>query len=280
MTDTRITEILREFEIFDGVYKRAQVDAALELQEEITPHLIGILEQVLRDPAAYVENPDRYAHIYALVLLGHFREQRAHKVIVDLFSLPTDLPYQLVGDLVTEDLPSILFKTCGGSTDLIRSMILNKNADDYCRSSAARAMVFATADGIIPRDEVLALFGSLFTGNEASADSEFWSLLAGSLYDLYPEGMMDVIEKAYEDELISPGFIGSKISSVHWKLEENARSSEQRRRCGEDHLTMYMILCRGGRVSGQKSHLSINLFRRRTSPGPSSESSQKQRGGR
>lgn len=51
MNDSRITEILKAFELFDGVYKRAEVDAALELQEEITPHLIGVLEEVLLDPS-------------------------------------------------------------------------------------------------------------------------------------------------------------------------------------------------------------------------------------
>jgi len=204
MTDPRIAEILKAFEVFDGVYKRDEVDAALELQEEITPHLIGVLEQVLSDPTSYADNQDYYAHIYALILLGHFKEQHAHRVIVELFSLPTDLPHQLFGDLVTENLPIILFRTCGDSTDMIKSLILNKGADEYCRSSAMRAMVFAVVDGMIPREEVLALFGSLFTGNEASPDSSFWSFLANSMCDLYPEEMIEVIEKAYQDELISP----------------------------------------------------------------------------
>lgn len=207
MTDPRIAEILKDFEVFDGVYKRAEVDAALELQEEITPHLIGVLEQVLLDPTSYADNQDYYAHIYALILLGYFKEQCAHRVIVELFSLSPDLPHQLFGDLVTEDLPIILFRTCGGSTDLIRSLVLNKEADEYCRSSAMRTMVFAVVDGMIPREDVLALFGSLFTGNEADSDSSFWSFLANSVCDLCPEEMMEVIEKAYQDELISPWFI-------------------------------------------------------------------------
>jgi hypothetical protein len=33
-----ITEILEAFKIFDGNYKREQVDAAIELKKEITPH--------------------------------------------------------------------------------------------------------------------------------------------------------------------------------------------------------------------------------------------------
>lgn len=207
MTDPRIEKILKAFEVFDGVYKRAEVDAALELQEEITPHLIDVLEQVLSNPASYADNENYQTHIYALILLGHFKEQHAHRVIVELFSLPTDLPHQLFGDLVTENLPIILFRTCGGSTDMIKSLILNKGADEYCRSSAMRAMVFDVVDGMIPREAVLALFGSLFTGNEASPDSSFWGFLASSVCDLYPEGMMEVIEKAYQDELISPWVI-------------------------------------------------------------------------
>lgn len=208
MNDSRITEILKAFELFDGVYKRAEVDAALELQEEITPHLIGVLEEVLLDPASYAANQDYYAHIYALILLGHFKEQRAHRAIVELFSLPPDIPYQLFGDLVTETLPIILFRTCGGSMDMIRSLILSKDADEYCRGSAIRAMVFAVAEGITPREDVLALFGSLFTGNEAAPDSAFWSLLASSVCDLYPEKLMEVIKEAFREGLISSWVIG------------------------------------------------------------------------
>jgi hypothetical protein len=41
------------------------------------------------------------------MLLGHFKEHSAYKVIVDLFSLPDDIPHELVGDITTSDLPVI-----------------------------------------------------------------------------------------------------------------------------------------------------------------------------
>ena len=126
-----ITEILEAFKISDGIYKREQVDAAIELKEEITPSLIEILENVLADPDKYIENDDRYDHIYALMLLGHFRESKAHKVIIDLFSLPGNTAHELFGDLATSDLPTILVRTCGGAVELIKSMALNQHADDY-----------------------------------------------------------------------------------------------------------------------------------------------------
>ena len=202
-----IPQILAAFEVFDGTYRRDEVDATLALHKEIAPYLIAILEKVLSDPIAHVQDPNYFGHIYAIELLGHFREPQAHDVIVDLFSLPPEVPHDLFGEIVTEDLPAILFATCGGSVERIKGLLLNRAADDYCRSAAAGALVYAAIKGVMPREKVVALFGSLFTGSEAGPNSDFWNLLANSVYDLYPIELMDVIKGAFDTELISEGFI-------------------------------------------------------------------------
>jgi hypothetical protein len=206
----RISQILNGFRILDGIYKKELVDTAIELKEEITPYLIDLLNKVLADPVGYLENDDYYDHIYAVMLLGHFKEERAHKVIVDLFSLPDNIPDRLFGDITTSDLPIILLNTCGGSIDLIKTLALNKEADDYCRLSALHAMAYAAVEDVTPREDVLAFYGQLFTGNEADPDSDFWGLLANLVCDLYPEELMDTINKAYDEGLIFPEVIGYK----------------------------------------------------------------------
>jgi hypothetical protein len=57
----------------------------------------------------------------------------------------------------------------------------------------------------VQRKEVIDLFGTLFTGNEADEISDFWGLLANIVCDLYPEEIIEIIEQAYEDGLIMPG---------------------------------------------------------------------------
>ena len=88
------------------------VNSGRSVKEEITPHLIEILENALADPDSYIQNEDLYDHIYSLMLLGHFSEPKAHNVIIDLFCLPNDMPHELFGDLTTSDLPAILLRTC------------------------------------------------------------------------------------------------------------------------------------------------------------------------
>lgn len=204
-----INDILQAFEIFEKEYKRNAVDAAIARREEIIPDLIGVLGNVLKDPEYYADRDCHYfAHIYALLLLGYFKENRAHDVIVDLASLSGDLPNLLFGDSITGDLPIVLLRTCGGRVDRIKELILNKDAYDYCRGSALEALSYAVVEGYATREEVLSFYQELFTGNEASDLSCFHDTLAVCIYKLYPEELMETIEKAYEEGLIHPGYVG------------------------------------------------------------------------
>lgn len=228
-----INELLKSFEIYNKKYKRDEIDEALTRREEITPHLISVLEKVLQEPEKYAEpDNDYWGHIYAFMLLGHFCETKAHDVIIDLFSLPNDLASDLFGDSVTGDLPIVLLRTCGGSTDRIKDLILDKSAYDYCRGSALQALSYALIAGYITREEILSFYRELFS-EEESPESAFHDILATCVYDIYPEELMETIEKAYDEGLIHPGYIsyedftevlkGSKekrINSLRAEIEE------------------------------------------------------------
>jgi hypothetical protein len=243
-----IIEILDSFKIYDGIYKREQIDAAVMLKPLIIPHLIKILENVLADPEKYVENENLYDHIYAVMLLGHFREPGAHKVIIDLFSLPDDLPDKLFGDIKTSNLPVILINTCGGSIEFIQAMILNRKADDYCRVSACQALAYAVVEGYVSRERAVAFFKTLFTGQEADAISDFWGFLSGYVCDLYPEESMDVIRQAYDNELIMPGLISYNAFENALKLGkdkclEKLKMDLERDRLDDIHARMSWWAC-------------------------------------
>jgi hypothetical protein len=214
-----IDEILAGFEIYEREYKHEHVEAALSQKEEIIPHLIAILEKVREDPQKYVEDVDYFAYIYALMLLGHFKEPKAHQVIVDLFSLPDSIPDDLFGDTTTEDLPVILLRTCGGSLEGIKSLILNKNAYEFSRGSALTAMVYAVVEGLITREDALSFFGGLLTGDEASKDSCFHSQLVCDICDLYPEELMDQIKEAFDKDLIEE--MWTDLRTIQKILEED-----------------------------------------------------------
>ena len=55
--------------------------------------------------------------------------------------------------------------------------------------------------------EDVVLVDRCLTGEEAAADSWFWGNLAATLCDLHPGDSLAVIDQAYADNLVPPGFL-------------------------------------------------------------------------
>jgi hypothetical protein len=234
MSEDRIREILNAFEII-GSYKREEVHAAIELREEITPFLIEIVESIASNPSEYVDREGYFAHIYAIMLLGHFREPGAHESIVKLAGLPEDLADKLLGDMITEDLSVILYRTCGGSLESIKCLAMKEDANDYSRNAAFDAMVFAVADGMVAREEVVSFFSAIFDHLiETDSSSDVLSFLADAARDLYPVELMEKLKAAYEKDLIDEWTVSYEDQedalegSVEISLKEAKRELEAR----------------------------------------------------
>ena len=98
------------------------------------------------------------------------------------------------------------------------------------------------------REEILNFFGSLFTGSEARPGSDFWSFLANCVCDLYPEELMPVIEKAYQDGLVESFIIGYEyfertLQSGKEAALEEPRQDFQRYVHGDVHDHMSWWAC-------------------------------------
>jgi hypothetical protein len=243
MPSDEISAILQALERHRGKYEREAVDAALARREEITPHLIHCLEMVAADPSVCLEDKDYYLHIYAFMLLGHFQETRAHQAIVELFSLPKDIVEELFGDLTTEYLAMVLFRTGGGDFEPIKSLVRNRRTNDWARGEAARALVYAVVAGQLPRQEALSFFGTLFTGDEAEPLSPFWGAIADCILDLHPQELMPVIEEASEKGLLDGGFVVEEDFSYALALSvdktlENVRREMERHPWHDIHSLM------------------------------------------
>lgn len=203
---SRAEELIELFDFNPGSYRRSEVEEAVALRDEITPLLLRVLEEVAADPETWLEL-EHDCHVYAAPLLAFFKEPAAHLPIIKAFSVPSELVDPLWGDIVTESLPNFLIRTCNGSLDAIKALVLDRHAYDFARGAAAQALSYAVAEGMVSREEVVEFLSGMFTGEEADRDSAFWNEIACTLADLHPEGAMEQIRKAYADGLIRPGYV-------------------------------------------------------------------------
>ena len=206
MPTADIQALLARFDYTDGVYLRDEMDIAVAHREAITPHLIALLDDLADNPLRYTLE-GRNGHVYAVSLLSHFRETAAHRAIIRAFTVPREQLEELWGDMITETLPTLLHRTCGGSLDRIRALVVDREVDPFVRGAAIEALTFAVAEGVADRDETVAFVQGLFTGEEAEADSFFWSNLVATLCDLHPGDSMELIRRAYADNLVQQDYI-------------------------------------------------------------------------
>ena len=206
MPTADIQALLARFDYTDGVYLRDEMDIAVAQREAITPHLIALLDDLADNPLRYTLE-GRNGHVYAVSLLSHFRETAAHRAIIRAFTVPREQLEELWGDMITETLPTLLHRTCGGSLDRIRALVVDREVDPFVRGAAIEALTFAVAEGVADRDETVAFLEGLFTGEEAEADSFFWSNLVATLCDLHPGDSMELIRRAYADNLVQKDYI-------------------------------------------------------------------------
>ncbi len=207
MNEARIQELIESFDHYDGQYKRQEMDEAVALKEEITPHLICILEELAADPVKY-DADGHYANTYAVALLAHFQEPKAFMPIVKAFTIADESLDPVWGDMVTGTLPILLFQTCNGELETIKGLVLDRSVNELVRGAAMTALTYAVARGMADRAEMVNLFAGLFTGEEADGYGDFWNDLVCSLLEIHPEGAMDEIRKAYADELVFAGHVG------------------------------------------------------------------------
>lgn len=108
--------------------------AAADLHREA---LIGsLLQSIVRGLADATGLPANEATLfsYAMYLLAKWREPRGYSLILRWLSLPGEDAFAIAGDTVTQEGSRFLASTCGGDLEPIKALILNREANEYCRS--------------------------------------------------------------------------------------------------------------------------------------------------
>ena len=135
-----IEEILTELQENRGYFPREAVEAAVLQRDDITPHLLCSLQELVQHPPEPEAVGSSLLPLYAMFLLAQFREQRAYPLIVDLCKLPRETLDNLLADTITEGLQRIIASVFDGDTAGIKSLIANRSVDEYVRGSAMQSL--------------------------------------------------------------------------------------------------------------------------------------------
>lgn len=176
-------------------------------------HRDALIEPLLAALDYGIANPDgaseEQANLfsYALYLLAKWRETRAYPAIIRWLSLPAEAPFEIGGDIVTQDGARMLAAVCDGNLAPIKALILDRHANEYGRGAGVSALALLAAWAEVPRDSVVDYFLWLAREGLERQPGQVWDSLAMECVNIEALEVFADLRQAYQDESVDPAFI-------------------------------------------------------------------------
>ncbi len=195
-----------------GVDPAIPLLALLSRREELAETLLAELSLTADELEARVEAEPDERHAYflqtiALYALAEWQEPRAFDRLVHYLGEDSEAAAEQLGDIVTEDLHTILGRTYGGG-DLgaLKAIIENVDAEPFVRHACLLSLHVMMLLGKLPRADVVAYYAHV-AETLKGPDNEHWAdLIVLTLASLREATLAPAIEAWFEAGLVDEGY--------------------------------------------------------------------------
>jgi len=200
---------VNELRYFDKKFPQETIEEAVKNKEEITPILLEELDKVIENPELASEDMDYMMHMYALFLLAQFKEERAFSRVIDLISFSSEVTDRIFGDVITEDLSSILYSTFDGDLNRLKSVIENPSLNVYARGAALDVYGRLYTDELVSKEEIIDFLRGILAEESRFENDDIATSVQKLVVDRRIFEMMDDIQILYDDNRIDRNFFGA-----------------------------------------------------------------------
>jgi hypothetical protein len=217
-----------------GGYPHEAMRAARAAREEVTPHLIEVLEQLAADPTPALDGAT--LHLHAICLLAGFREARAYRPMAALAHQPDEIEDELFGDFSGEVLGRALASVCPGDLEPIHRLAEDVTISPWLRTAALTALTTRVLEGDAEAAETARYLERLGEGEaarlraqpEEDRDRIFLSSIVGSLCDIGPTPVLESIRAWFGEGLVDEWhvrlpYVEESAKKPFSKLQERVR---------------------------------------------------------
>jgi len=202
-------QTVNELRYFDKKFPRETIEEAVQNQEEITPILLEELDEVIENPELAAEEMDYMMHLYAIFLLAQFKEEKAFSRVIDLISFSSEVTDRIFGDVIADDLSSILYSTFDGDFDSLKSVIKNPMLNIYARGSALDVYGRLYTDGLVTKEETIDFLREILAEESRLENGDIATSVQKFVVDRHIFEMIDDIQMLYDDNRIDRNYFGT-----------------------------------------------------------------------
>ncbi len=180
-----------------------------EHRELAVPRLIEVIRAATAG-AREGECTEGNAQFLAMFLLTELRAKEALPAILEAVCLPGEQPFDLFGDAITTVLARILLVLADDPLEVMDNLIANEELNEYVRWEAARSYLLLVRDGRISREEAVGRLADHLRVLIDRADTPVTGYLVSILVSLAPREALELIDEAYDRDLVDPSIVSQK----------------------------------------------------------------------
>jgi Protein of unknown function (DUF1186)/SEC-C motif len=196
-------EVVANLSVVQSVQPLEALASADAHRDALVDTLLGTIERVLAD-WRIASGEQAQLFTYTLYLLAKWRQPRAYPLVVQWLSLPDEGAFALSGDVATQDGARILAAVYDGDIEPIKALILNRDADEFCRAAGVSALALLAVWAEAPRKVIVDHFLWLAREGLDREPSQVWGTLAIESADIEALEVFPDLRRAYDEGLIDP----------------------------------------------------------------------------
>lgn len=223
----KVEDILKELEPYTGRFPKCAMKEAVKQQEAITPELLRVVEAVAANPVEFAARGGYMLHKFAIYLLAQFREKRAYRSIVGMFSAPGETSIDLGGDTVYEALNRIFGSVYDGDPGPLQQLIEDNNVNEYVRDAALSTFPVLVKSGQMAREDAVSYYRSLFQGKLERTPNFTWCSLVMCVTNMPAPELIEEARRAVEEGLAEELFFDREAFDRRM-MKSNSNSREDR----------------------------------------------------
>lgn len=207
-------KVIEELKYFSPKFPRKALEKAIDNQEEMIQMLLEEFDHMVAHPEIITEDDDYMLHFYSLYLLAQFKEKAAFSKICELISVSSEQADVMFGDVITEDLSSILYSTFDDDIKRLKSIIENPHVDLFIRGAVLEVYGKLYSDGVISKEEMTSFLRELLFTHSFDKESDLATIIQGVIVDRHLFEMIDDVQRLYDEERIDEMMFGKYDSFI------------------------------------------------------------------
>jgi hypothetical protein len=195
-SEVDVAAVMASLEISKTQFPEVALRTVRDHPRLFIPHLI---ETIRAATAAARDGQKQISFVQdiALLFLTEFRAKEALPAILEAITLPGELPFDLFGELITEDLPRTLAVLADDQLELLDGLIRDRAVNEYVRWGAVDTIAMLARGGQITREQAAERLNSHLLVAFETGDEDVGIPLVSSLCRLGVASSRDLVLEAF-----------------------------------------------------------------------------------